>query len=70
MLQCNSRHVVRLETRPANVEGKRVSQREDLVKKHLEYAALTPPRIIVGEVAAAKCSTCLQKGGAMSTLRS
>jgi pilus assembly protein CpaF len=54
-------HVVRLETRPANVEGKgEVTQRE-LVKNSLR---MRPDRIIVGEVRGAEVFDMLQ---AMST---
>jgi len=69
-LQLQQEHVVRLETRPANIEGKGAVQCRDLVRNALR---MRPERIIIGECRAGETLDMLQAmntghAGSMTTL--
>ena len=54
-LQLRQRHVIRLETRPANIEGKGEVGTRELVRNSLR---MRPDRIIIGECRGPRPSTC------------
>ncbi len=71
-LQLQQDHVVRLETRPANIEGKGAVTQRDLVRNALR---MRPDRIIVGAVRGAEALDMLQAmntghDGSISTVHS
>jgi pilus assembly protein CpaF len=71
-LQLKQEHVVRLETRPSNIEGKGEVTQRDLVRNTLR---MRPDRIIVGEVRGGEALDMLQAmntghDGSLSTVHS
>ena len=69
-LQLQQDHVVRLETRPPNIEGKGAVTTRDCVRNALR---MRPERIIIGECRGAETLDMLQAmntghGGSMTTL--
>ncbi len=71
-LRLQREHVVRLETRPANVEGKGLITQRDLVKNALR---MRPDRVVIGELRGGEALDMLQAmntghDGSMTTLHS
>ena len=71
-LQLQQPHVVRMETRPPNIEGRGEVTQRDLVRNSLR---MRPDRIIVGEVRGGECLDMLQAmntghDGSISTVHS
>ena len=71
-LQMKQEHVVRLETRPPNIEGKGEVTQRDLVRNSLR---MRPDRIIIGEVRGGEALDMLQAmntghDGSLSTIHS
>src|SRR2546429_9442235 len=69
-LQLQQPHVVRMETRPSNIEGKGEVTQRDLVKNCLR---MRPDRIIIGEVRSGEALDMLQAmntghDGSMTTI--
>lgn len=69
-LQLQQRHVIRLETRPANIEGKGEINQRDLVKNSLR---MRPDRVVLGECRGGEAFDMLQAmntghDGSMTTI--
>jgi len=57
-LQLQRKHVIRLETRPPNIEGKGETTQRELLRNTLR---MRPDRIIIGEVRGPKPWTCSRR---------